>query len=95
MPASSAGVMNAWGVYLIASAALVGALSPQLSGTAEDSREGCDYRVADGMRSVVDSLRPGMAVTISFSDWSTGDPAHLSGHEIRFASGNWTVIMLT
>lgn len=95
MPASSVGVLNAWGIYLVAAAALVAALSPQLIGATQDSREGCDYRTADGIRSLLDSLSPGTVVTFSFGAWSTGDLARLAGHAVSFANGNWRVIMPT
>ena len=95
MPASSVGVMNSWGIYLIASAALVAALTPQLIGASQDSREACDYRMADGIRSVLDSLRSGTVVTFSFSGWPTPDSAHLTGHAIVFTGANWTVTART
>jgi len=82
-------------VYLIASAALIGALAPQLARTAEDSREGSDYRVADGIRSVLDSLRSGTVVTFSFGTWSTGDSVRLDGREINLMYGNGTVALQT
>ena len=93
MPATSIGALNAWGVYLIASAALIGSLVPQLARTAQDSREGSDYRVADGIRSVLDSLHPGTVVTFSFG--STGDSARLVGREIILFYGNGTVTLQT
>ena len=81
-------------MYLIASAALIAALMPQLAGTAQDSREGTDYRVADGIRSVLDSLRPGTVVTLSFGSW-TGDSARLEGHEITLMDGSGAVALQT
>ena len=71
------------------------ALTPQLIRATQDSREGCDYRLADGIRSVLDSLHPGTVVTFSFTGWSTGDSAHLTGHAVSFEAGNWTVVMQT
>lgn len=82
-------------MYLIASAALIAALVPQLGGVARDSREGSDYRVADGIRSVLDSLRPGILVTFSFGSWSTGDSARLDGHEVILTYGNGSVVFQT
>jgi len=87
--------MNAWGIYLVASAALVGALTPQLVGVAQDSREGSDYRMADGIRSVLDSLRPGTVVTFSYGALSAGESARLSGHEVSFVNDNLTVAVRT
>lgn len=82
-------------MYLIASAALMGALLPQLAKTAQDSREGSDYRIADGIRSVLDSLRTGTAITFSFGPWSTEDSARLVGREIILTYGNGTVALQT
>jgi hypothetical protein len=87
--------MNAWGVYLIASVALVAAFTPRLIGTTQDSREGIDYRMADGISSLLDSLRPGIVLTFSFGAWSTADSAHLSGHLVSLQDGNLTVTMRT
>lgn len=82
-------------MYLIASAALIGVLMPQLVGATQDSREGSDYRFADGIRSVLDSLRPGTVVTFSFGSGSMGDSARLDGNEIIFTYGNGTVSLQT
>jgi hypothetical protein len=82
-------------VYLIASVALIAVLSPQLGGAAQDSREGSDYRVADGIRSVLDSLRPGTVITFSFGSLSAGDSARLDGNEIILMYGNGTVSLQT
>jgi len=71
------------------------ALSPQLTAATQDSREGYDYRIADGIRSVIDSLRPGMLVAFSFGTWSISDSAQLAGHTISITGGNWKVIMST
>ncbi|HXW95114.1 MAG TPA: hypothetical protein VEJ19_05355 [Nitrososphaerales archaeon] len=81
-------------MYLIASAALIGALGPQLAGTVQDSREGTDYRIADGICSVLDALRPGILVTFSF-DSLTGDSAHLDGHEVSLIDGKGAVTFQT
>lgn len=93
MPASSIGALNAWGVYLIASAALVAALVPQLSGTLQDSREGADYRVAEGIQSVLNLLSPGANLTLSFGDWPSSDVARLAGYDVTFDYGNGTLVL--
>jgi hypothetical protein len=66
-----------------------------LIGATQDSREGSDYREAEGICSVLDSLRPGTVVTFSFGGWSAGDSARLAGQVVSFANGNWTVNMRT
>jgi len=95
LPASSIASLDTWGVYLIASAALIAALMPPLVGTVQYSREGSDYRIADGIRSVLDSLRPGTVTSFYFGSWSTGDSAHLDGHEVILTYGNGTVALQT
>jgi hypothetical protein len=95
MPASSLAALNSWGVYLIASAALVGALTPQLLGVMEDSREGADWRIADGIRVALDALRPGIALTLSYGTWSSSDTVHLGGREVSIAYGNGTITLPT
>jgi len=82
-------------VYLIASAALIAALAPQLAGAAHDSREGSDYRIADGIRSILDSLHPGTVVTFSFGAWPMGDAARLDGHDVNLTYGDGTLVLRT
>lgn len=95
MPASSVGALNAWGVYLIASAALILVLSPMLTGAARDSREGADWRTADGVRAVLDSLRPGITLDMSFGVSSSADPLRLRGHLISCDYGGGTISLPT
>ena len=85
--------MNSWGVYLIAAAALVGVLAPQIAGVASLSREGADLRCAEGVRATLDSLRPGMAVVFSFDAWPLSDPILLGGTAISVSYGNGTVTL--
>jgi len=95
MPASSIGALNAWGAYLIASAALVGVMAPQLVGLARDSREGADWRIADGVRAAIDALRPGTTIILYLGTLSSIDQVHLEGNSISIASGNGTVALAT
>ncbi len=90
MPASSIGALNSWGLYLIASAALLLVLSPLLFGTAGAAREGADWRNADGVRAVLDNLRPGTAVRFSYGMSGT-DAIHLRGGLISCDYGGGTV----
>lgn len=83
--------MNSWGVYLLAAAALVGVLAPQLVGVATLSREAADWRCADGVRAAIDTLRPGMSVVLSFGAWPTDDPVRLGGRAVSIDYGNGTV----
>lgn len=95
MPASSVSALNSWGVYLVASAALILVLSPQLTGAARGSREGADWRYADGVKNVLDALRPGISVGLSYGASSSGDPLHLEGHRISCAYGSGTISLPT
>ena len=91
MPASSIGALNAWGAYLIASAALVGVMEPQLVGLTGDSREGVDWRLADGVRAAIDALRPGTTIILYFGAMASPDPVQLHGKSISIATGNGTI----
>jgi hypothetical protein len=95
MPASSMSSLTSWGAYLIASAALVLALNPMLSGTAAGSRSAADWRNLDGVRSVLDALRPGVTATISYGIQTSGDPVHLSGHLITCSDGQHLLALQT
>lgn len=83
--------LNSWGVYVIASAALVLVMSPILVGTANDSREGVDWRNVDAIRSAIDELRPGVALGLFFGSSSAGDVVRLAGHQVSCYYGTGTV----
>lgn len=91
MPASSLGASNSWGVYLLASAALLLLLTPQLAAVAKDSRESADWRNLDGVRAAVDSLRPGIALVFSYGLVKVSDPLRLMGHLVTCYDGNETL----
>lgn len=93
MPASAVSALNSWGVYVIASAALVLVLSPILIGTANDSREGVDWRNVDAIGTAMDELRPGVTLEISFGSSSSGDVVQLAGHQVSCSYGGGTVSM--
>ena len=75
----------------MASAALLVVMTPQMVSLTGMSREAADWRCADGVRAVIDSLRPGVSVVLSFSAWPWKDPVHLSGNEVSVEYGNGTV----
>ncbi len=92
MPAASVGATNSWGIYLIASAVLVGIMTPQLMGVAGDSREGADWRCADGVRAALDALRPGVTIVMACESWPGGDPIKLGGTQVSAAYGSGTIV---
>jgi hypothetical protein len=87
MPASSFSAINSWGVYLFAAFAIVALFVPTLSATSQYSREGADWRSVDGVRAVLDGLRPGVEVSLTFGTSSAADPLHLYGHKIECSYG--------
>jgi hypothetical protein len=93
MPASSLGGLNGWGVYLLAALVLVLILTPQLTGVARDSRASADWRILDGIRATVDSLRPGVRVVLSYGIAQLSDPVLLRGHEMTCFDGNGAISM--
>ena len=93
MPASSLGSLNSWWVYLLASAALVLLFTPQLAGVATDSRAVADWRNLDGVRAVIDSLRPGLTLQFSFGAGGFSDSIRLGGHTVSSFDGNGTISM--
>ena len=82
--------LNSWGVYLVASAALIGVMAPQLASVASLSREGADWRSADGVAVALDSLRPGVTLAITFGGWPSNDAIVLGGHRVSISYGNGT-----
>lgn len=93
MPASSITSLNSWGLYIFASVALVLLFIPQLGGVASDARESADWRNLDGVRAVIDSLRPGVTVLMTYGSPDTLDDVHLGGHLVSCSDGNGTISM--
>lgn len=91
MPASSVSGLNSWGVYLFASVALVLVLTPQLAGAAQASRRTSDWRNLDGIRALVDSLRPGEAALFSYGIPGASDAVRLGGREAWCVDGAVTI----
>ncbi|HEV2138243.1 MAG TPA: hypothetical protein VGR53_05330 [Nitrososphaerales archaeon] len=93
MPASSVSSMTSWGLYLLATAALLAILSPMLSGSFQSSTGGADSRNLDGVRAVFDALQPGIRMTFSFGEATGSDPIRIGGHLISCGSavGNTAV----
>ncbi len=93
MPASSVSSLTSWGLYLLATVALLAIVSPMLSGSFQSARVGADSRNLDGVRAVLDGLQPGMRVTFSFGEATGSDPIRIEGHLISCTSavGKMTV----
>jgi hypothetical protein len=83
--------MNSWGTYLVASSVIVLIVSPLLSGAARASREGADWRETDGLRAVLDGLRPGLTVDFSYGTSPSGDRIHLGGVRISCNYGSGAI----
>ena len=93
MAASSVSGMNSWGLYISASVALVMLFSPLLAGVSNDARESADWRNVDGVRAVIDSLRPGVTVALTYGSSTFSDDVSLGGHLVACHAGNGTVSM--
>jgi len=65
-------------------------MSPQLTSVASLSREGADWRSADGVAVALGSLRPGVTLVITFGGWPSNDAIVLSGHQVSISYGNGT-----
>jgi hypothetical protein len=79
--------MNSWGVYLIASASLILLLAPTIYKTSNNARIASDWREVDGVRTVIDSLRPGLSVQVKLWMNST-DAIRLQGYQISCNDGS-------
>lgn len=90
MPASSIGVMNSWGVYLMASACLIVLITPTLYKTSNNARVASDWREVDGLTKVINSLRPGMSVQLELWMNST-DSVRLQGYIVSCDDGSGTL----
>jgi hypothetical protein len=93
LPASSISSLNSWGLYIFASVALVLLFTPQLEGVAKDARESADWRNVDGVRAVIDSLRPGITTLFSYGPSNAPDDVRIAGHLVSCPDGNGSISM--
>ncbi|MDA4126263.1 MAG: hypothetical protein OK452_03530 [Thaumarchaeota archaeon] len=93
MPASSVSSLNSWGLYLLATVALLALTSPMLASSSRSARAGADSRNIDGVRAVFDGLRPGMRVTFAFGEATGSDSIRIEGHSISCTSADGTIAM--
>ncbi len=84
MPATSISTAVSWGAYLAASALLVLVLTPTLNGIGSDSRVAGASRTLDGITDVLDGLRPGLTVSLTFVSSDPGDVVRIDGHTIAY-----------
>ena len=95
MPVSSISSLNSWGVYIVSAVAIVLMLTPQLTALARASRESADWRYLDGVRTMLDSLEPGVAVNLTSPPGFAPDPVHLGGHQMSTSYGTGTLVFNT
>ncbi len=82
MPASSVSSSVSWGVYLVASLALVTALTPAIRGVSQFSQEAALGTVVQGVASVVNGLEPGMAASLVLQIPAANASVRLEGHTV-------------
>jgi len=95
MPASSVSSLTSWGLYLLASVALLIVAAPMVAGASQAARFGADTRNLDGVRTVFDSLRPGMKVTFAFGGEPGSDSLRIEGHLITCASASGKLVVVS
>jgi hypothetical protein len=93
LPVSSISGLNSWGLYIFASVALVLLFTPQLVGVTKDARDSADWRNIDGVRAVIDSLRPGITLLLAYGPSVSPDEVRLGGHLVSCPDGNGTISM--
>lgn len=76
---------------MVAALALLLLLSPALSTTLKDTREGVDLRNVDGVRAVLSSLQPGVSAAFSFGASASSDPITIRGDDISSSYGSGVV----
>ncbi len=83
--------MTSWGLYLVAAAALVLILSPQLTALSRSSREAADFRFMEGVRYAIDSLQPGVEINLTSATFLAPDPIRLHGFQMTCDYGGGTI----
>ncbi|MBI3841532.1 MAG: hypothetical protein HY297_06260 [Thaumarchaeota archaeon] len=84
-------MLSSWGAYVVATGVLVAAMSPVFVGVLSSSVIGSGFRYLDGVRSVLDSLRPGMTVSFSYGYKGFPGEIRLEGWGLTFQSGGANV----
>ena len=87
MPSTTIAAEGSWGAYLAAAAALLLVITPAISAAARASRAGADWRYADGVRAVLDSLSPGVTVRFSYGSAPSADEILLAGDTVSIYDG--------
>lgn len=82
-------------MYLIAAAVLLLIFTPEISAAALASREGADWRYADGVRAVLDSLNPGVKITFSYASSPSADELVLAGDSVSVNDGQGVLTFRT
>ncbi len=80
---------------MVAAAVLLLVLTPAVSTAARLSREGADWRYADGVAAVFDSLRPGVEVRFSYGASPSADPLVLAGTTVTVYDGQGSIALTT
>lgn len=94
MPATSLETILSWGVYILAGGAALAILVPVALGIQRDSAISADRTQLEGLRSVLESLGPGMTVTFILPSGLQSGDVVLDGHSIVYVGtgGNVTLV---
>ncbi len=90
MPASSISSIMTWGAYLGAMLTLTAFLAPAALGTLGDMRDYAAASTVDSIRVLIDALRPGDSVYLTFAQSGNRFSVLMSGHSVGYDLDNST-----
>lgn len=88
MPASSLSSIMNWGVYLAATLALASFLAPAALGVLGEARENAAASTVSGIRALIDALRPGDSVDLTFASSGTAFLVLTRGNLVGYRLGS-------
>ena len=88
MPSSTLTSIYGWALYLVASGAFLSMASVPVSMEAQAATRIQVDSLLDGISAILNSLVPGLIVTLRYHSWLTNLSVWVDGHEVRAASSS-------
>ncbi|TLY17983.1 MAG: hypothetical protein E6K86_00350 [Thaumarchaeota archaeon] len=88
MPSSTLSSIYGWALYLVASGAFLSMASVPVSMEAQVATRIQVDSLLDGISATLNSLVPGLTVTLRYHSWLTNLSVWVDGHKVRAASSS-------
>ena len=95
MPATVVSSVSGWGVYLASALIFAAALSPTMNQVQDDSKVASATKTIAGVQRVLDSIGPGLMVTLTYGSLGEGARITIGTHIVTYISGDMGVSAVT